>query len=96
MFKLEYEDKFHIKDRGTVYTLTVDENLYEEYENLVGTDVEIDDKICTIEAIEKFRPSIQSKWNEGKRGVGLLVKYFDLSDLIKETAEALATSENKI
>lgn len=58
MYELKSEDKFTIKNRGDVYTMTLPEPLTaQDIINEMGKPVKIDDKMFTIAGVESFRPT---------------------------------------
>ena len=71
MYELKSQDKFNIKGRGDVYTMTLPESLTaQDIINEMGKPVEIDGKMFTIAGVESFNPTSNK--------CGILVK-----DLIK-------------
>lgn len=60
MRKIVYKDKYHIKNRGDVYSINLIENGIEEThrqkvnEMLLGTQVEIDGKLYIVKGVESF------------------------------------------
>lgn len=76
--KLIHKDKFHLKGRGDVYTINLQENNIgpwpEDFKPLMSQEVEIDNQIFKVIGIESFMHGGEH------RDIGLLVKPVTLNE----------------
>lgn len=74
--KVKIFDRFYVKNRGLVFALNLNDNDFEVVDDkykLVGTKIEVDNKIYVIKEAEKFRCAAPIEW-EQDRPIGVVVE----------------------